>query len=62
MLLEPSSITGLPGISIPCYRDEKTNLFLGMNIVAPMWQEERVISVADAFEKNTHWNTWRNHE
>ena len=60
MLLEPSSIAGLPGISIPCYKDEKTGLFLGMNLVAPMWQEERLIQVADAFEKATPWNTWRN--
>ncbi len=60
MLLEPSSLTGLPGISIPCYHDKKTNLFLGMNIVAPMWQEETLITVADAFEKATEWNTWRN--
>src|SRR3989344_3131057 len=60
MLLEPSSLTGQPGISVPYYRDPKTHLFLGMNIVAPMWQEQRVIQVADAFEKNTQWNTWRN--
>ena len=60
MLLEPSSIAGLPGINVPCYRDGKTNLFLGMNIMAPMWQEEKMISVADAFEKNTKWNSWRN--
>jgi len=59
MLLEPSSLTGLPGINVPYYHDPKTNLFLGMSIVAPMWQEERVIQVADAFEKNTDWNTWR---
>jgi len=58
MLLEPSSITGLPGISVPCYRDEKTNLFLGMNIVAPMWQEEKMIQVAHAYEQATQWNTW----
>ncbi len=62
MLVEPSSIAGLPGINVPCFRDEKTNLFLGMNIVAPMWQEERVISVADAFEGATHWNSWRNND
>lgn len=62
MLVEPSSISGLPGINIPCYRDEKTNLFLGMNIMAPMWQEEKMITVADAFERNTEWNTWRNQE
>jgi aspartyl-tRNA(Asn)/glutamyl-tRNA(Gln) amidotransferase subunit A len=59
VLVEPSSITGLPGINVPCYRDEKTNLFLGMNIMAPMWQEEKMIKVADAFEKHTNWNTWR---
>jgi len=59
MLLEPSSISGLPGISVPCYRDPETNLFLGMNIVAPMWKEETVIQVADAYEKATNWNTWR---
>lgn len=60
MLLEASSVTGLPGIGVPYYHDPKTNLFLGMNIIAPMWQEEKVIQAADAFEKNTPWNTWRN--
>jgi aspartyl-tRNA(Asn)/glutamyl-tRNA(Gln) amidotransferase subunit A len=59
MLVEPSSITGLPGIGVPCYRDEKTNLFLGMNIMAPMFREDLMISVADAFEKATDWNEWR---
>jgi aspartyl-tRNA(Asn)/glutamyl-tRNA(Gln) amidotransferase subunit A len=60
MLLEPSSITGLPGISVPFHHNKKTNLFLGMNIIAPMWREDLVIQVGDAFEKNTNWNTWRN--
>lgn len=59
MLLEPTSITGLPGISLPCYRDPKTNLFLGLNIMAPMWREDLVIQVADAYEKNSNWSTWR---
>lgn len=62
MLLEPSSISGLPGISVPCYRDESTGLFLGMNIVAPMWKEDTLIQVADAYEKATDWNTWRSAE
>jgi aspartyl-tRNA(Asn)/glutamyl-tRNA(Gln) amidotransferase subunit A len=59
LLLEASSLTGLPGINVPCYRDPKTNLFLGMNIMAPMWQEQTCIQVADAYEKATEWNTWR---
>lgn len=59
MLLEPSSITGLPGINVPCYRDSATNLFMGLNIIAPMWREDLVISVGDAYEKATEWNEWR---
>lgn len=60
MLVEPSSITGIPGLNVPCYRDEKTNLFLGLNIMAPMWREDLVIKVGDAYEKATTWNSWRN--
>lgn len=60
MLQEPSTIAGLPGITVPCYQDKKTNLFLGMNISAPMWREDLCIQVGDAFEKATEWNTWRN--
>lgn len=59
MLLEPSSITGLPGISVPCFTDDKTNLSLGMNIIAPMWQEEKMVSLAHAFEQATDWNPWK---
>jgi aspartyl-tRNA(Asn)/glutamyl-tRNA(Gln) amidotransferase subunit A len=51
MLLEPSSISGLPGINVPCYRDPKTNLFLGLNIVGNYWQEEKMIQAAYAFEQ-----------
>jgi aspartyl-tRNA(Asn)/glutamyl-tRNA(Gln) amidotransferase subunit A len=59
MLVEASSIAGLPGINVPYYQDKETNLFLGMNIIAPMWREDLLIQAADAFEKNTDWNTWR---
>lgn len=60
MLLEPSSVIGTPGIGVPCYRDPKTNLYLGLNIMAPMWREDLVIQVGDAYEKATEWNSWRN--
>jgi len=60
MLVEASSLAGLPGLNVPYYHDEKTNLFLGMNIMAPMWREDLMVQVGDAFEKNTAWNTWRN--
>jgi aspartyl-tRNA(Asn)/glutamyl-tRNA(Gln) amidotransferase subunit A len=58
MLLEPSSISGLPGINVPCFYDEKTNLYLGLNIIANQWQEEKVIQAAYAFEQATKWNSW----
>jgi aspartyl-tRNA(Asn)/glutamyl-tRNA(Gln) amidotransferase subunit A len=60
MLIEPSSMTGIPGISVPSYHDEKTNLYLGMNIMASFFREDLVIQVADAYEKATKWNPWRN--
>jgi aspartyl-tRNA(Asn)/glutamyl-tRNA(Gln) amidotransferase subunit A len=59
MLMEPSSVTGLPGISVPMDHDEKTNLYLGLNIMAPHWHEDRVIAAAQVFEENTHWNSWK---
>ncbi len=59
MLLEPSSITGLPGVNVPCYRDSKTNLYLGMNIMAPMWREDLAIQVAHAYEQATNWSSWK---
>jgi aspartyl-tRNA(Asn)/glutamyl-tRNA(Gln) amidotransferase subunit A len=58
MLLEPSTIAGLPGISIPCFRDETTNLYLGMNIIAKQWDEQKMIQIAHAFELATTWNQW----
>jgi aspartyl-tRNA(Asn)/glutamyl-tRNA(Gln) amidotransferase subunit A len=60
MLLEASSVAGLPGINVPFYRDDESNLYLGASFIAPMWQEGSIIKVADAFEKNTKWNSWRN--
>jgi aspartyl-tRNA(Asn)/glutamyl-tRNA(Gln) amidotransferase subunit A len=62
MLLEPSSISGLPGINVPCYQDPKTGLFIGLNIMSNYWKEETMIQAAYAYESETKWNTWRNHE
>jgi Asp-tRNA(Asn)/Glu-tRNA(Gln) amidotransferase A subunit family amidase len=45
---------------VPYYQDSDSQLFLGANFIAPMWREDLVIKVADAFEKNSKWNTWRN--
>lgn len=58
MLVEPSSISGLPGINVPCFHDETSNLYLGLNVMAAQWQEEKMLQIAYAFEQNTHWNPW----
>lgn len=58
MLNEASSIAGLPAISVPCYQDPSSKLFIGLNIMASHWQEDNVIKVASAYEKATHWNSW----
>jgi len=58
MLVEPSSLAGICGISAPCFRDEKTNLYLGLNIMGNYFQEEKVLQAAYAFEQGTEWNSW----
>lgn len=60
MLNEASSIAGLPGLSVPCYHDQITNLYIGLNIMADQWQEERIMQVGYAFEQATNWNPWLN--
>jgi aspartyl-tRNA(Asn)/glutamyl-tRNA(Gln) amidotransferase subunit A len=60
MLVEPSSLAGICGISVPNYRDEKTGLYLGLNIMGNYFQEEKVLQAAWSFEQGTGWNPWVN--
>lgn len=60
MLVEPSSISGLTGINVPCFRDPETNLFIGLNIMANQWEEGKVFTAAHAYEQATTWNQWTN--
>lgn len=60
MLVEPSSLAGICGISVPCFRDPKTNLYLGLNIMGNYFEEEKVLQAAYAFEQETNWNPWIN--
>lgn len=60
MLVEPSSLAGICGISVPMYRDEKTNLYLGLNIMGDYFQEEKILQAAWAYEQATDWNEWKN--
>jgi len=60
MLVEPSALAGVCGISIPCFRDKKTNLYLGLNIMGNYFQEEKILQTAYVYEQATSWNPWIN--
>ncbi len=61
-LAEPRSAAGLPAISVPCYRDPKTNLPLGLMIVGPQFAETELLTAAYAYEQATDWNSWARQE
>lgn len=58
VLVEPSSIAGLPGISIPVGLS-KSNLPIGMQIIGPQFNESLVLNVAHQYEANTLNEDWR---
>jgi len=51
VLVEASSLAGLPGISVPCGFG-KNNLPVGLQIMAPQFREDLIIKVANAYEKS----------
>lgn len=54
ILVEPSTIAGLPGINIPCgFYD---NLPIGMQIFGPQFSEGKILQVAHAYEQETKWH------
>lgn len=54
VLTEPTSIAGLPGISVPCGFVE--GLPIGLNIFGPQFSEAKIIQAADLYEKETEWH------
>lgn len=57
ILVEPSSIAGLTGISVPVgFVDE---LPIGMQIIGPQWGEQVVLNTALAYQSVTSWHTRR---
>ncbi len=58
VLVEPSSIAGLSGISIPIGQSI-SELPIGMQIIGPQFEEEIVLKVANKYEKETINETWR---
>lgn len=54
ILVEPSSIAGLTGASVPCGFVDK--LPIGLQIIGPQFGESRVFSAALAYQKITNWH------
>jgi len=58
VLVEPSSIAGLPGINIPI-GFSKSNLPIGMQIMGPQFAEQLILQVANQYEEATKEEGWR---
>ena len=50
----PASLAGLPALSIPCGFVER--LPVGMQLIAPHFGEDPLLSVAEAFQRETDWH------
>lgn len=46
----PASLAGLPAMSLPCGKD-KAGLSVGLQLIGPSFEEERIFRVAHLFEK-----------
>lgn len=57
ILTEPSSLAGLPAISLPC--GFLGGLPVGMQLIGAQWSEDLILSVAQEFEDHTDWHTRR---
>ena len=55
VLVEPSSIAGLPGISVPC--GMAGGLPIGMQLIGPHFSEALLLQAAHAYEQSTDWHT-----
>lgn len=54
ILVEPSTIAGLPGLNIPC--GFLNNLPVGMQIIGPQFSEELLFQIGYAYEQATEWH------
>ena len=54
ILVEPSTLAGLPGISLPCGFDN--GLPIGLQIITPQRREDLAVQIAKLFESNTDYH------
>lgn len=60
VLVEPSSMAGLPGLNIPCGfsqpDDGQKKMPVGMQIMGPQFSESRLLAIGYAYQQNTVWH------
>lgn len=54
MLVEASSIAGLPSINVPCGFVDA--LPIGLQITGPQWTESKILSAAKLYQSSTKWH------
>ncbi|MFV1917115.1 MAG: amidase [Patescibacteria group bacterium] len=54
ILVEPSAISGLPGINVPCGFVD--GLPIGLDIIGPQFSEGLVLQAASSYEQSTNWH------
>ncbi len=52
----PCNLAGDCALSIPC-GSSGDNLPIGLQLMGPKWQEQRLLSAANAYQKETDWHT-----
>ena len=53
-----ANLAGIPGVSVPC-GFTKSNLPIGLQLLAPAFAEENLLRTARVFERETDWHTRR---
>ena len=54
------NIAGIPGISLPCgFTSGPKPLPIGLQLLAPAFQEQRLLRIARMYERETEWHTRR---
>ncbi len=53
-----ANLAGIPGVSIPC-GFTKTGLPIGLQLLSPAFDEERMLRIARMYERATDWHTRR---
>ncbi|MHC4389357.1 MAG: amidase family protein, partial [Planctomycetota bacterium] len=50
-----ANLAGIPAISVPCGFDKK-NLPVGLQILSPVFTEEKLLRIARMLERETDWH------